>query len=241
MGFLSGIAKFAKAASPYLGPAAMIGTGVLGYKGAKAQNAANAQQAAGQMDFQERMSNTAYQRQVADMKKAGINPMLSAKVGGASSPGGAQARMENTSAAGTAAAMNSAQMANLAANTKKTNAEANVIEKTGLDKAYTDIGLTQAQGRKVKEEALKVSAEINNLKSQNAQIDYLIKETEARTKLLGIQHATTGVQLQMWRATTTKILEDTRIIKMNADIQQALLNAKPSDVINLFKLFKKGK
>ena len=44
-----------------------------------------------QMDFQERMSNTAHVRQMNDLKKAGLNPLLSAKYGGASSPGGASA------------------------------------------------------------------------------------------------------------------------------------------------------
>lgn len=42
-----------------------------------------------QMSFQKEMSNTAYQRATADMKKAGINPMLAYMQGGASSPQGA--------------------------------------------------------------------------------------------------------------------------------------------------------
>lgn len=48
-----------------------------------------ASQAQKQRDFQLEMSNTAYQRAVADAKKAGINPMLIAQQGGASTPSGA--------------------------------------------------------------------------------------------------------------------------------------------------------
>lgn len=72
-------------------------------------------QAARQMKFQERMSGSAYQRAVKDMRLAGINPMLAYMQGGASSPGGAAGsgvapRVENALGPAAASAMHAIRL-----------------------------------------------------------------------------------------------------------------------------------
>lgn len=64
-------------------------------KGQREANEASLTSAREQMSFQERMSSTAHQREVADLKAAGLNPVLSAN-SGASTPVGSSYDSQNS-------------------------------------------------------------------------------------------------------------------------------------------------
>lgn len=74
----------------------LSGVGAVGnvFGGMWAANQSSAE-AAKNRDWQEYMSNTAHRRQVADLKAAGLNPLLSASYGGAASGAGSAAQIVN--------------------------------------------------------------------------------------------------------------------------------------------------
>lgn len=111
-----------------------FGSALASWKGARDVNATNREIAREQMAFQERMSNTAYQRSAKDLEAAGLNRIL-ALGSPASSPAGASATMQNPNtqlAQGImSSAMQIAQIRNIDAQTKLTQNKADITSSAG--------------------------------------------------------------------------------------------------------------
>lgn len=149
-----------------IGDAALSGIPFIG-EGFAAQQQQNfaAGQSAQQMAFQKQMSDTAHQRQVADLKKAGLNPILSAN-SGASSPAGSAASGSMGSGAG-----NSANMLKSIYNKERELADQN-IKRTEADTALL--------AEKKATEKINQTAISNSAKESEQRT----KESKERTELL---------------------------------------------------------
>lgn len=110
------------------GGASLLG-GILGNRAQREESQRN-------RDFQERMSGSSWQRGVADMTAAGLNPALAYSKGGASSPAGSMAQQDDVIGGAVSSAMGAKRLAQeLKVMKEQENA---IYQKSRLDRQLTE-------------------------------------------------------------------------------------------------------
>lgn len=111
------------------------------FLGNERTNKSNKSMARDQMEFQKEMSNTAHQREVKDLRAAGLNPLLSLN-NGASTPSGATATMSDSVAPAINSALKVREQNAMIKNMEEQNK--NMQETNNLIRAQTGTAKAQA-------------------------------------------------------------------------------------------------
>lgn len=237
---------------------ATAGVGLLNYFGQQDTNAQNQRNAQAQMDFQERLSNSAYQRQAADMSAAGMNPMLSyMKTSGASTPVGASAVYSSPAAAGSSGAYTAAQTAYSRSQSNKTDVETHnlgfsaqeiqantaVLNKT-VEKMAAEIGVMQQTEQTQVEERKRIEAIVRNLAEETKLLKEKGRSEQQTTKIL-TETAKEAFNKRIISDADLKAMLDTqfigrlaREIKPAADIASDLIGGLVGNIMKKYSVDK---
>ena len=214
MGFFSGLLS---AAAPIVGSyfggpvgaaiGSAVGSGISSASaesGARQRNDAQVQLQREQLDWQERMSNTAHQREMKDLEAAGLNPILSARAGASTPVGSPVPQLENEKSSGFASALQ-AQSVNAQIQQVKSNTDLNeAAAMKAKAEAWTELLRPELFGAQTSS----AKAMTGQYEMLSERVRYEIKEIEARIENL--------------RASTGKTKQDTFTSATQEDLNKQL-------------------
>lgn len=165
---------------------ATLGAAGLGLLGSERRNQQQTSAAQDQMDFQERMSNTAVSRRMDDMRQAGINPILAARYD-ASTPAGAMPILENPIQGATMAANSAIAAGQADANVDLIREQLKPIsEQIGSVAATTWLQRAQTALQKLEANKLVPAIAILEEELKIAKRNALIKDVEYNLMMKGL-------------------------------------------------------
>lgn len=180
-------------------------------------NAWSAQQAQINRDWQERMSSTAHQREVVDLKKAGLNPVLSVNGGqGAATTSGATASTDTSANSAIAGILGSILQSQVSLENQRLSAQTNlaVAEKYNAMSKYTAElnSQTQLSTANISAATSRWIAQLQATTSiSNTQAQVAASKINAQVAAAAQRY---GYQLQSWTST--------EVARINGEINKEL-------------------